>query len=71
MGDTGNPTQIWNVRQASGGIQLANANSGKLLEIGAAATGDGVQATQWGLPPGIPHKYGHRRSAAAGGSSPT
>ena len=52
-GDTGNPTQIWNVRQASGGIQLTNANSGKLLEIGSAATGDGVQATQWG-PTGHP-----------------
>ncbi|UVJ41241.1 RICIN domain-containing protein [Arthrobacter sp. CJ23] len=51
--DTGNATQLWNIKQASGGIQLTNVNSGKLLEIGSAATADAVQATQWG-PTGNP-----------------
>lgn|GEM_PF-182219 len=52
-GDTGNATQLWSIKQASGGIQLTNINSGKLLEIGSAATADGVQASQWG-PTGSP-----------------
>ncbi|MGO4246828.1 RICIN domain-containing protein [Paenarthrobacter sp. RAF54_2] len=52
-GDTGNATQLWSIKQASGGIQLTNVNSGKLLEIGSAATADGVQASQWG-PTGSP-----------------
>ncbi|WP_417555133.1 RICIN domain-containing protein [Microbacterium sp.] len=52
-GDTGNATQIWNLRTVSSGVQLTNANSGKLLEIPGAQTADGVRAGQWG-PTGNP-----------------
>lgn len=47
-GDTGNATQVWNVRTVPNGLQLLNANSGKLLEIPGAQTADGVRAAQWG-----------------------
>lgn len=48
-GDTGHPTQLWDLLPEAGDVVLVNVNSGKLLEIPDAQTADGVDAVQWGL----------------------